>query len=225
VCGDYGYDTVTVGEEQVNDYLTTKVGAINALTLLKEFQLVTFEILDLSKNRIEGNRIELKGEEGTSAPPPPDPPPQPEQEVLIPPELEKPVELHWLAQLWNEKRSWTLPTPGSFPEVRSVSPKNLAKIEKRLEERPDRADWVTIIDNARESAFLRTWPGFEFWWLMKNEENPRKVFQGNYRDKVDPKRAPPAASLAPVAGAKTASERAAEAYAMHGESFGGHDVK
>lgn len=56
ICGDYASDTVTLNERQLNSILTTRVGCDNALALLQELQLVTFEkttslITELKNNR------------------------------------------------------------------------------------------------------------------------------------------------------------------------------
>lgn len=59
ICGDYASDTVTLTERQVNDHLTARVGATNALTLLQEYQLVTFEKTALKKER-KKERKDLK---------------------------------------------------------------------------------------------------------------------------------------------------------------------
>lgn len=43
IAGDHANDTITLTQRQVNDILTTKEGAQNALDRLQSFQLVTFE--------------------------------------------------------------------------------------------------------------------------------------------------------------------------------------
>lgn len=50
-CGENGNDTVTLTERQVNDILSTRIGAENALSLLQSLQLVTFEKTALIKER------------------------------------------------------------------------------------------------------------------------------------------------------------------------------
>jgi len=57
-CGDHNNETITMTERQVNDLLTTREGAHNALSRLESLQLLTVEKISLFKNRIELNRIE-----------------------------------------------------------------------------------------------------------------------------------------------------------------------
>lgn len=59
ICGDNGKDTVTITERQVNDLLTTREGAHNALTRLQELQLVTVE----KQSLIKEIKKEIKKEE------------------------------------------------------------------------------------------------------------------------------------------------------------------
>lgn len=57
MCGEYANDTVLINERQVNDLLTSRLGCVNALTLLQEFQLLTFEKVPLIKeNKREENK-------------------------------------------------------------------------------------------------------------------------------------------------------------------------
>lgn len=58
IAGDNASDTVTITERQVNELLTTRVGASNALDRLQSLQLVTYEILKTSL--IKNNRIVTK---------------------------------------------------------------------------------------------------------------------------------------------------------------------
>lgn len=63
IAGDYANDTVTITEQQVNNILTARVGAENALMLLQQYQLVTFEKSSLNKEKKEDkerNRKEKK---------------------------------------------------------------------------------------------------------------------------------------------------------------------
>lgn len=53
ICGDHANDTITLTQRQINDILTTKEGAENALTLMSQFQLLSFE-------KTESFRIEVK---------------------------------------------------------------------------------------------------------------------------------------------------------------------
>lgn len=94
----------------------------------------------------------------------------PEPEAKLPP----------LAKLYNELR-------GKLPEVRSVSPKKRRQIALRLKERPDLDEWRVVFSKAAASSFLNGngHTGFvaDFWWLLKNEDNHVKTFQGNYDDR------------------------------------------
>lgn len=166
-CGDFGDDTVMISERQVNDLLTSKVGAENALHALQSLQLVTFEILTpLIKEKKEKER---KGREEKAAAPPATPPPKStESKKPAPPDM------HWLIKKWNVSR-------GPFREVRGpISPAHLKKIEARVKERPAEVEWLHIFANSRESDFLRGWAGFDFWWLMENHVNHVKVMEGKY---------------------------------------------
>lgn len=49
ICGDHANDTITLTERQVNDILTTREGASNALDRLQSFQLVTYEKMPIIK--------------------------------------------------------------------------------------------------------------------------------------------------------------------------------
>lgn len=59
ICGDHGNDTITLTQRQVNDILTTKEGASNALDRMKSFQLLTYEKIALNELK-EEKRIERK---------------------------------------------------------------------------------------------------------------------------------------------------------------------
>jgi hypothetical protein len=62
ICGDHANDTITLTKRQINDILTTREGASNALDRLQSLQLVTYEKTSLievkEKNRKERNRKE-----------------------------------------------------------------------------------------------------------------------------------------------------------------------
>jgi hypothetical protein len=60
ICGDHSNDTVTMTERQLNDILTTREGAHNALTRLQQFQLVTFEKQALNELKERKELKELK---------------------------------------------------------------------------------------------------------------------------------------------------------------------
>lgn len=63
-CGNSNSDTLMISERQVNALLTTRLGAMNALTQLQSLQMVSFEIIEHSiQNRIELNRKEEKRNE------------------------------------------------------------------------------------------------------------------------------------------------------------------
>lgn len=68
ICGDHACDTVTLTERQVNDALTVRVGAENALQVLQEFQLVTFEktLLKKEKKRKEDKERKEKKSAGVA---------------------------------------------------------------------------------------------------------------------------------------------------------------
>ena len=51
ISGDAANDTVTISERAVNEQLKARVGAANALSLLQEYQLLTFEKSPLIKER------------------------------------------------------------------------------------------------------------------------------------------------------------------------------
>lgn len=61
ICGEHANDTITMTQRQVNEVLTTREGASNALARLQSFQLIRYEeIVLIEENRIEENRKEKK---------------------------------------------------------------------------------------------------------------------------------------------------------------------
>ena len=67
-----------------------------------------------------------------------------------------------------------------FPQPRELSEDRKKKAITRLKNKPSREFWETVFKNANESKFCRENKFFSFDWILKNDLNPRKVFEGNY---------------------------------------------
>lgn len=161
LCGDNANDTITLSERQVNDYLTTRLGADNALSLLQSFQLVSYEVLN---NRIELKRIKEKGREGkgSASSPPADAGPPP------------------LVQIWNSFR-------GKLPACKSWDGPRKRKIAARWKEQNPEA-WADTVRRISASDFCngkndRGWSA-DFDFLLK-PDTWAKVNEGKYDNRVN----------------------------------------
>lgn len=170
LCGDSGNDTITITERQVNDILSTRLGARNALSLLEELQLVTVEILPL-QNRRDMKLSDKKGREGNRM----RKQPQEEMTSLLPPEAAPSPLVHPLMKVWNEHR-------GKLPECKSCVNSRLAKAKARwAEQTPDA--WAKTIQRMAASDFCngkndRGWKS-DFDFLLK-ADSWGKVNDGKY---------------------------------------------
>lgn len=81
-----------------------------------------------------------------------------------------------LAHLWNFHGE-------NLPEVKSISKSRDEKAKLRLAEHPDDEFWIKAITNLSASSFARQWATID--WLLANDTNALKAFEGAYRDKVN----------------------------------------
>ena len=80
-----------------------------------------------------------------------------------------------LLAVWNDNC-------GDLPKVRASSKARNAKAKTRLKERPDLDEWATLIKNLATSEFVKqgSWACFD--WVIKNETNHTKAFEGRYKN-------------------------------------------
>lgn len=71
----------------------------------------------------------------------------------------------------------------SFPQPREFDENRAEKAAKRLKKRPSREFWEKVCRNAENSSFCKGANFFCFDWIIKNDNNAVKVFEGNYDDK------------------------------------------
>jgi hypothetical protein len=84
-----------------------------------------------------------------------------------------------IVELFNENR-------GDLPEVKKVSKKRKEKISARLADNPDTDYWRQVFITAGQSDFLTGKVAdfkASFDWIMANEDNHLKVFEGNYENR------------------------------------------
>lgn len=168
-CGNNANDTITMTERQINDILTTRLGAQNALSRLQSLQLVTFDIMPLIEEKgREEKRRERKGRERN---------PGDEQQNLLPAELASPPDplMHDLILIWNAHR-------GSMPQCKSCNPGRLAKVRKIWSQQKSEA-WIETVKRMAASNFCtgkndRGWRA-DFSFLLK-PETWAKVNDGKY---------------------------------------------
>lgn len=94
--------------------------------------------------------------------------------------------LPWLVELWNQMIF-------DLPKVTTVSKKRNEKIKARIKERPSQNEWKEIFTSINISDFLSGRAGdwaASFDWVIKNEENHVKIFEGNYKNKTGAKNRP-----------------------------------
>lgn len=70
----------------------------------------------------------------------------------------------------------------SFPQPRELSAERAKKAETRLSKYPAREFWQTVCEKAEKSSFCKKANWFSFDWIIKNNNNPLKVYEGNYDD-------------------------------------------
>ena len=69
-----------------------------------------------------------------------------------------------------------------FPTPRFLNDKRKQKATKRLKEYPEKSYWETVFQKAEKSKFCRENSFFCFDWVLENDNNSLKVFEGNYDD-------------------------------------------
>ena len=67
-----------------------------------------------------------------------------------------------------------------FPKVTKITDSRKKKAELRLKVYPEKSFWETVFKKAENSNFVRSGKFFCFDWVLKNNENALKVFEGNY---------------------------------------------
>ena len=70
----------------------------------------------------------------------------------------------------------------SFPQPRELSEERVKKAQTRIKKYPTREFWQTVCEKAEKSSFCRKANWFSFDWIIKNNLNPQKVYEGNYDD-------------------------------------------
>lgn len=70
----------------------------------------------------------------------------------------------------------------SFPQPRELSEERAKKAETRIKKYPTREFWQTVCEKAEKSSFCKKANWFSFDWIIKNNLNPQKVYEGNYDD-------------------------------------------
>jgi hypothetical protein len=81
---------------------------------------------------------------------------------------------------WNE-------FSGTLPKIRKLTKDRTAKCKSRLKENPEKEFWLTVIKNLAKSDFASNGKWCTFDWIVKNETNPTKAFEGNYNNSKDKK--------------------------------------
>lgn len=67
-----------------------------------------------------------------------------------------------------------------FPQPMELTDKRKQKAQKRLIKKPAREFWEKVFKNANASDFVKNNSFFSFDWILKNDENALKVYEGNY---------------------------------------------
>lgn len=68
-----------------------------------------------------------------------------------------------------------------FPQPRELTDSRKTKAEKRLKENGTKEFWEVVFKNAEKSLFIRKKGSFFcFDWVLENDKNALKVFEGNY---------------------------------------------
>ena len=94
-----------------------------------------------------------------------------------------------LVDAWNEV------THLPIPRCREITKERRRKIQARMQERPDLAEWRDIFGRVEASSFCRgEIPGrngsapwvADFDWIIANDTNPAKVLEGKYDERSPP---------------------------------------
>lgn len=67
-----------------------------------------------------------------------------------------------------------------FPQPKELTEKRIKKAAARLKKHPTVEYWQEVFKNAVESDFCKKNKFFSFDWIIKNDENSLKVYEGNY---------------------------------------------
>ena len=67
-----------------------------------------------------------------------------------------------------------------FPKVVKITDERKQKAALRLKKFPEKSFWETVFKKAEDSKFVRSGKFFCFDWILKNNLNALKVFEGNY---------------------------------------------
>lgn len=166
--GDQGSDHIALNERQVSYAIGPGQRPESLLRSLQEYQLVTVEIFESSKNRIELKRTELKEERL----------PEPEQPPLALADPPTPkVDPNVLLELWRAER-------GPFPDVKVFSEARKLKARAQLTKYPDLAHWRAVLTKWKESEFcVGKWvPDFDTWM---NENKRLLSLEGRYDNRKE----------------------------------------
>lgn len=71
----------------------------------------------------------------------------------------------------------------SFPQPRELTTDRKLKACKRIKKQPLREFWETVCKKAEASDFCKNSNFFTFNWIIANDENSLKVYEGNYDNK------------------------------------------
>ena len=67
-----------------------------------------------------------------------------------------------------------------FPQPRELTESRRLKVIKRLKENPKKEFWEEVFRKAEKSVFIRNNNFFSFDWILKNDTNALKVYEGRY---------------------------------------------
>lgn len=167
ICGSNGEDTMKISERSLKDLLKTGGRLEEALTALKLFQLVSYDVFEIPLNRIDRiDRIEStsfgesdeRKEPGASS-----------GDDFLPLDL-----------IWNEEC-------GQLPKVRALTKSRKTKILSLAKKIPEETYWRDIVRRVAKSSFClgesgRGWRA-NFDWFIKPDTHV-KVFEGHYDNKT-----------------------------------------
>lgn len=70
-----------------------------------------------------------------------------------------------------------------FPQPRELTDERRKKAQKRIKRFSNVEFWKSVCEKAENSNFIKEKNWFSFDWIIKNNENPLKVYEGNYDNK------------------------------------------
>ncbi len=71
----------------------------------------------------------------------------------------------------------------NYPQPRELNDDRKKKAAARLAQKPDAEYWRTVFEKAQKSDFCQQNSFFNFDWVIKNNLNPQKVYEGNFDNK------------------------------------------